>query len=150
MSVHDLVHALAAEAAAVGHFIHLLDEEGLALARRAQPSVLAELTRRKRTAADELADLAMARDAALRAAGFAAGHPGGEAAAAADPAVATVWTALTQAALAAKALNERNGAIVRTYLRSAQTAEAALRAATSVNLYGADGRHTNAARSHAG
>ncbi|MBU4610509.1 flagellar protein FlgN [Achromobacter sp. GG226] len=142
----SLIDALAAETAAVHQFIDLLQDEGLALAGRSSLAEMQSLTQRKHDAADALLALGEARDAALQHAGYVAGHPGGDAAAAQDTDVFTAWAELQSAATMAKALNERNGDMIHTHLRGAQAAQRAIRAVTGSDLYGADGRHPGGAR----
>lgn len=141
-----LVDALTAENAAVHQFISLLEDEGLTLAGRAPLAAMQTLTQRKQDAADVLLALGEARDAALQQAGYATGHPGGDAAAEDNADVSAAWTELLASAATAKALNERNGSMIHTHLRGAQAAQRAIRAVTGTELYGADGRHPGSPR----
>src|SRR5690606_35266696 len=140
MSCQNLLACLENEQRAVTDFIALLEEESKALIERAAPQRLGELTERKTEAADQLAALGEARDAALHALGLASGHAGTQAAALQYPELSEIWQGLLDASATARQLNERNGVLISTHLRFNRDALNALRAAAGATLYGANGR----------
>ncbi|GAA5234035.1 flagellar protein FlgN [Verticiella sediminum] len=140
-----LNHCMERELAVLRDFTALLEEETAALSTRAEPDVLAQLAERKMFARDALANLAAERDAVLAAIGLPIGHAGTQQAADADAELYVCWQDLLAAAGQARALNERNGMLVRAHLRNAQQAVRAIRVATGADLYGADGRQPSAA-----
>lgn len=140
MPYQNLLACLQREQSALQSFIELLEEEGKALADRAAPAVLSQITASKTEAGDHLAALGDARDTALAALGLAGGHAGTDAAAQACPDTAVAWQALLDTTSIAKQLNERNGVLISTHLRFNRDALNALRAAAGATLYGANGR----------
>ena len=141
----SLSDCLSRELTVVRDFTELLKEETSALSSRAEPAELAEITERKTQAHDMLSTLAGERDEILASADLPAGHIGTEWAVIDDEALREQWQELQEAATEARALNERNGMLVRTHLRNAQQAMRAIRMATGADLYGADGRQPSAA-----
>lgn len=135
-----LLDCLGRETAELRAVIALLQAETEALAGRTEPAALSALAERKTAAHDALAALAAERDALLAQAGLPTGHAGAARAVAGDDALGAAWDELNALAIEARALNERNGMLVRTHLRSAQQAIHAIRLATGADLYGADGR----------
>lgn len=143
MSRTALLDALRQEHAAVLAFIALLEAEGAALSRRAQPAELGTLTDDKNRLADELQRWAQIRADALASLGQAPGHAGTEAAVAHDAELGAAWQQLQAAGEQARQLNERNGVFIRTHLKFASESLAALRsAAASTAPYDATGRTT--------
>lgn len=141
MSHTVLLDGIQREHAAVLAFVQLLEAEGEALSRRAAPAELGALTDDKNRLADELQRLAQSREEILAAMGHPPGHAGTAAAAGHDAELDAAWRELQAAGEQARQLNERNGVFVRTHLRFASDALAALRsAATSTTPYGANGR----------
>ncbi|MEI2417593.1 flagellar protein FlgN [Orrella sp. JC864] len=137
----SLLACLQAEIDAVRRFTQLLQEEAQSLTEPAAFEALNEITERKNQLAEELAGLGGQRNTLLGRMGLDSDHAGGQAAAAADPALAPVWQALLQAVAQARELNQRNGILLETHLRHVQHSLDALRALTGqASLYDAQGR----------
>lgn len=140
MPLQNLLACLTREHQAVTAFIQLLEEESQALANRAAPDAIGDISQRKTLATEELGALAQSRDAELATLGFAGGNIGAGMAAAAHPELGPAWQDLLDAAASARELNERNGRLIDLHLRFNRESRNALRAAAGATLYGANGR----------
>lgn len=138
----DLRTLLLAETAAVQKFAKLLQTESDALTEQGLFDQLPDLTAEKNLLAQELGELAVHRNAALRTLGFGADHAGTQAAAQAHPEIAPIWETLLAHSAEARDLNLQNGTLIDTHLQHVRLSLDALGVVTGANqqLYNAQGR----------
>lgn len=142
-SLDDLQSCLNHEIDLVKRFLHVLNDEALALAQPENNAVLAASTRQKNQFAQQLSDAAGIREALLAKLGLSAGKAGLDEAARQDPALQAVCDELFSLAEKARNLNVENGTVIEMYLAHNQRAIQTLRSlAGSGSLYDAKGHAT--------
>ena len=138
--IFDPVASVAHECAATRDFIDVLEREQHAL-KHADVSLLLPLETEKAQQAQQLAQLANARNHWLAKLGYAQDRTGMERGLEIFPAAADAWQELLQLAETASQLNKINGILVGQRLRYNQQALSILQAAThGTGLYGSDGQ----------
>ncbi|OXR49706.1 MULTISPECIES: flagella synthesis protein FlgN [unclassified Pusillimonas] len=110
-ALQALINCLDTEVRLVGRFIDTLKSEAQIL-ESGRPDELVASSQKKEQHAEQLGQATQARDQALEALGFSAGHAGLQAAAKAHPEASTLAARLTDLALQARSLNETNGASI--------------------------------------
>lgn len=132
------------EAAAIGSFIELLDQEAQAMTD-GNFATLPELAERKSQQAETIVQLRSQREAEQLAQGFAPDRSGIEAAVAiGGKALHKAWSELQQCAAQARQSNHRNGVMIHTHLEFTRQSIGFLQA-SGKPLYGPNGTHHSGA-----
>lgn len=139
-AIFDPPAGIARERDATRDFIDVLEREQHAL-QQADVALLPSLEKEKAQQAQQLAQLAEARNQWLAKLGYTRDRTGMERGLETFPAAAEAWQELLQLAETASQLNKINGILINQRLRYNQQALSVLQAATrGTGLYGADGQ----------
>lgn len=142
-SIFDPLACISCERDATRNFIDILRHEQAAL-QQPGASLLLSIANEKAHQAQQLAQLADARNYWLRKLGYTQDHIGMERGLRDCPAAADVWEELLQLAETASQLNKINGVLVGQRLRYTQQAISVLQASThggpNTSLYCSDGQ----------